>query len=125
MDKSLRRYTIGAVVAAIIFICAVWWAGNDNGVERVCNALSAQNLPYCSGNHVAHLLWLLVAVGCGVYLGFYVGRVRKALRASQPTESRHPKNPSGSTGFLICGLGFNSLTGNLPLLLRPTCRPSV
>jgi drug/metabolite transporter (DMT)-like permease len=95
MDKSLRRFTIWAVVAAIVFVCAVWWAGNDNGVERVCNTLNAQTLPYCSGNHTAHLLWLLVAVGCGLYLGFYVIRVRKILLSSQPKESCSPTNPSG------------------------------
>jgi drug/metabolite transporter (DMT)-like permease len=97
MDKSLRRSTIGAIVAAIIFVCAVWWAGNDNGVERMCNALSTQALPCCAGNHTAHLLWLLVAAGCGVYLGFYVVRVRKALlSSSQPTESQPPQDRSAS-----------------------------
>jgi drug/metabolite transporter (DMT)-like permease len=95
MDKSLRRLTIGAVVAAIVFVCAVWWAGNDNGVEQVCNALSTQALPYCSANRTAHLLWLLVAVGCGLYLGFYVVRVRKILLSSQSKESRSPTSPSG------------------------------
>lgn len=99
MDKSLRRYTIGAVAATIVFVCAVWWAGNDNGVERVCNALSAQALPYCSGNHVAHLLWLLVALGCGVYLGFYVVRIHKALlscRSTKPDSPAYTSPPADS-----------------------------
>ena len=93
MDNSLRRWTTGAVFASIVFIWALWWDGNDNGIENACNTLGAQGLSFCSGNHIAHLLWLLIAVFCGVYLGFYAARIRKALRPRPPAGPQPPLVP--------------------------------
>ena len=91
-DRSFRHWTIGAALAAITFTCSLWWAGNDNGIESVCSALNAQPLAYCSRNHAAHLWWLLTVLASGVYLGFYIARVRKLLRIA--TSERKPADGS-------------------------------
>lgn len=107
MDKSFKRWTIWAVVAGIVFICALWWAGNDNGIENVCNALGAQALPYCSANHTAHLWWLVVTVTSGVYLGFYIARVRRLLlRSAGPTVPPPPVSPPTVPGQAGSAAGY-------------------
>lgn len=98
MDKTFRRWTIGAVIAAIICGYSLWWAGSTNGAYDLCNLLGIQTTPYCVHNSDAHIWWLLAAVASLIYLGFYVARVRKLLkrqdRSAQQPEDTEQRTPS-------------------------------
>jgi drug/metabolite transporter (DMT)-like permease len=93
MDKTFRWRTIGAIVAAIALICSIWWAGNNNGIQDMCNVLGAMGLPYCPGDPTAHLWWLALAAVSSIYLGFYITRARKFLRSGRQRPASPPPVP--------------------------------
>jgi hypothetical protein len=82
MDKSFRHWTLGAVIAAVVFTIAIWWAGNDNGISGICSTLAAQGT-YCGGFRT-NFWWLVLAIASAVYLGLYIARVRRILHTASP-----------------------------------------
>lgn len=91
MDKTFKRWTIGAVIAAIIGAFSLWWAGSTNGIDNVCNMLGVQTTPYCVHASDSHLWYLLLSLAAIIYLGFYVTRVRR-----QPSQEQRPSDTCGS-----------------------------
>jgi len=89
MDKTFRRWTTAAVIAAIICLYAVWWAGSTNGADDLCKVLGIQSAQYCVHNSGAHVWWLLVALASLAYLGLYITRVRRLL-ISRRADGRQP-----------------------------------
>jgi hypothetical protein len=95
MDKIFRRWTAGAVIAAIICLYAVWWAGSTNGADDLCKVLGIQSAPYCLDNSSAHVWCLLVALASLAYLVLYITRVHRML-ISRRTDGHQPtdRDPS-------------------------------
>lgn len=84
MDKNFRRWTVGACFATAFGIYSLWWSGRTGALNDTCNLLGVQETAYCGENNTAHASWLLITLVTFIYMGIYIARVRRLLKAIPP-----------------------------------------